>query len=75
MMEEFERNACLKVAFDMARSGTFKNYLEVEQALSVSESGCWDESLTEPYIRARIDELCAHAQKDSAKIDPGHLQG
>ena len=67
MTDDATRKACLDVALDMARTGTFRNYLEVEQALSVSRAGCWDESLTEATIRERIDKLCAEARRRDEK--------
>jgi hypothetical protein len=63
-----EREACLAMAFEMARTGTFKDHSEVEQALSLGEAGVWHECLTEPEVQHHIDKLCSDAiqSRDSA---------
>ena len=58
-----EREACLAMAFEMARTGTFVDHSEVEQAISLGEGGLWHDCLTEPEVRKRINELCTEARQ------------
>ena len=66
MTDDPARKACLDAAYEMASTGTFKDYMEVEEALSVSESGIWHECLTEPEIRQHINQLCTAARDNHA---------
>ena len=58
MPADAAREACLAVAFDMARSGTFADHSGIEQAIGLGEAGIWHDCLTEPKVQERIDELC-----------------